>query len=305
MFFQNFQKRNFRFSEIEVNLRAIFYPQRKLGFNELGIVVLSVDETIDLMIGGKSSLSRFGDGEIAIMAGNNGVGFQDKNDDLSDRLLEVFTSDDSRVMIGLPDQLTHIHHSIRRTRKFWIDFLFKYDNFLKQHLNTSHRYANTNFSRFYMVFKSKEKASARFEKIKKIWKGKDVLIVEGEFSRLGVGNDLFRYTKSLKRILCSAKNAWNQYERILAEVRVQGEGKLILLALGPTATVLAYDLARAGFRAIDLGHLDVEYMWMLTKAQKKTSLPGRYINEAFSSNLTLEKSLVEQYQNEIISKVLP
>jgi hypothetical protein len=31
--------------------------------------------------------------------------------------------------------------------------------------------------------------------------------------------------------------------------------KLILIALGPTATVLAYDLAKKGYQAIDIGHL--------------------------------------------------
>lgn len=33
-------------------------------------------------------------------------------------------------------------------------------------------------------------------------------------------------------------------------------GRLILIALGMTATVLAYDLSKAGFWAIDIGHID-------------------------------------------------
>jgi len=41
-----------------------------------------------------------------------------------------------------------------------------------------------------------------FKKLKKIWDGKDIIIIESEKSRLGVGNDLFDNTKSIKRILC-------------------------------------------------------------------------------------------------------
>ena len=36
---------------------------------------------------------------------------------------------------------------------------------------------------------------------------------------------------------------------------------LILLALGPTATVMAYNLAQKGYQAIDIGHIDIEYEW--------------------------------------------
>ena len=35
----------------------------------------------------------------------------------------------------------------------------------------------------------------------------------------------------------------------------------VLIALGQTATVLAYDLSEAGLQAIDPGHVDVEYEW--------------------------------------------
>ena len=42
-----------------------------------------------------------------------------------------------------------------------------------------------------------------------------------------------------------------------------------LLPLGPAATVLAYDLFKAGYQAIDVGHVDVEYEWWRMGAHKK------------------------------------
>ena len=44
---------------------------------------------------------------------------------------------------------------------------------------------------------------------------------------------------------------------------------IILIALGPTATVLAYDLSKRGYQAIDVGHIDIEYEWFLNNASKK------------------------------------
>ena len=59
---------------------------------------------------------------------------------------------------------------------------------------------------------------------------------------------------------------------------------IVLLAIGPTATVLSYDLADNGFQVIDIGHLDVEYQWYLMQAKKKTPLENRTtVNEVSDS----------------------
>ncbi|MGZ0906985.1 GT-D fold domain-containing glycosyltransferase [Streptococcus thermophilus] len=63
---------------------------------------------------------------------------------------------------------------------------------------------------------------------------------------------------------------------------------IILLAIGPTATVLSYDLADNGFQVIDfqvidIVHLDVEYQWYLMQAKKKTPLENRTVNEVSDS----------------------
>lgn len=35
-----------------------------------------------------------------------------------------------------------------------------------------------------------------------------------------------------------------------------------MIAMGATATVLAYNLALAGFQELDIGHIEMEYEWM-------------------------------------------
>ena len=78
---------------------------------------------------------------------------------------------------------------------------------------------------------------------------------------LGVGNDLFGNAGSIQRILAPAENAFSKYPQILDACMEQPEDSLFLLALGPTATVLASDLCKAGRQAVDIGHVDLEYEW--------------------------------------------
>ena len=128
-------------------------------------------------------------------------------------------------------------------------------------------YGNQGISRFYLGLRDKGLSARILEKLKKIWDEKEILIIEGEFSRLGVGNDLFENAAGLSRLLCPAEDAFAKYDEILGAAKKYGKDKLILIALGPAATILSYDLARSGYWAIDIGHIDVEYMWMLCKTQ--------------------------------------
>jgi hypothetical protein len=51
------------------------------------------------------------------------------------------------------------------------------------------------------------------------------------------------------------------------DVKLSDKNILILISLGPTATVLAYDLAKLGYWAIDIGHIDNEYEWLKLEAK--------------------------------------
>ena len=71
---------------------------------------------------------------------------------------------------------------------------------------------------------------------------------------------------------------------------------LILISLGPTATVLAYDLSKLGYQAIDIGHTDLEYELLLRnetkwifKNEKKPDIIGEEM---------------VKYNNQIIEKIL-
>ena len=160
-------------------------------------------------------------------------------------------------------------------------------------------YYDTEISRFYIDRKDKTQSHLIIDKLKQIWNFRDVILVEGEKSRMGYGNDLFSNVSSLKRILCPSENAFSAYSQILEEVSKVDKSRLILIALGPTATVLAYDLSKQGYQAIDIGHLDVEYEWFLQSASDKCIIKNKYVNEV--DNRDVPNILDPVYQDQIMS----
>jgi len=129
---------------------------------------------------------------------------------------------------------------------------------------------------------------------------KDIVIIEGEQSRLGIGNDLFDNSRSIQRIICPSENAFELYDEIFNEALKIDKNKLILIALGPTATVLAYDLYKYGYQAIDIGHVDIEYEWYLRNATNKIKIENKYVNEAHNGNINIIDITDEKYSKQII-----
>lgn len=78
---------------------------------------------------------------------------------------------------------------------------------------------------------------------------------------------------------------------------------LVLAALGPTATVLAYDLCNKGYQAIDIGHLDVEYEWFLRKDVVGTPLEFKYVDGS-PEGRKVHRLEDPQYQKQIIRRIV-
>ena len=121
-------------------------------------------------------------------------------------------------------------------------------------------------TKFYLKLKDVSKLPKYISNLRKIWGGRDVLMIEGEISRQGIGNDLFDNVNSMKRIICPERHSFSVYGQILSAVLEFDKNILVLISLGPTATVLAYDLSKLGYQAIDIGHADLEYELYLRNA---------------------------------------
>ena len=161
-------------------------------------------------------------------------------------------------------------------------------------------------SRFYMRYndKSKEKNAKYVSLLKKLWDNRKIVFIEGENSRLGYGNDLFDNAKSIERILCPKLNAFEKYDEIIDYITKNvDKSKLLILALGATATILSYDLSNMGYQALDLGHIDIEYEWFLMKATKKEPVSNKYVSECNSDGEVSNDSLLAEYKDQIIKRI--
>lgn len=263
--------------------------------------VASIRETILYILDTGCSVARYGDGEMKLIMGNN-ISFQVCNPILRKRLSEILKSNDSNLVVCVPNIFSSLDIYAEHDRKFWREYLSCSRKTWYQLLDMNRTYYDAFVSRCYLPYRDKNGVAESFRMWQQLWNGRDLLIVEGEKTRLGIGNDLFDNVRSIKRILAPVINAFDKYDDILNEVVKYDKECLILIALGPTATVLAADLSAKGYQAIDIGHLDIEYEWFLKHVDHKVPIDGKYVNEAggFSGN---ETNVNQEYQSQIVKVI--
>ena len=80
---------------------------------------------------------------------------------------------------------------------------------------------------------------------------------------------------------------------------------LILISLGPTATVLAYDLAQCGYQAIDIGQLDNEYDWCKMGVKERVAIPYKCVAEVSNAHEPLDSDVSDTgFINQIVDRIL-
>ena len=268
--------------------KIILYPFMSLVFlcmRHKKYQIIDDELTIMKVIHEGYSISRFGDGEFLWILGKNKKSFQDNSEKMSNELkaiLQDYKLNNRKVLLGIYGTLNDLSKHTYKSKVFWKYFLIKYGKQVYNFLPDDVVYCDTAITRPYMDYKNKNFNVMRkkFDNLKKLWNNRDVIIVEGEYTRLGIGNDLFDNCKSIKRIICPPKNAYYKYEDIAESIRRNADKKsLVLMSLGPTATILSYNMSKEGYQCIDTGHIDIEYMWFKNGATKKENIVGKYVNE--------------------------
>lgn len=251
------------------------------GQRKNSVQVFSTAETLERLREQKCSLSRFGDGEFDLIFGND-LKFQKYDEKLANKLRKILLLEEGAgtCKVAIPRVFASLKGMTCASKAFWSVYLVDHREKIYGLLNPAYCYFDAQVTRIYVNRKNKSDAAKYFRQWKEVWRGEDILLVEGKNSRFGVGNDLFAEAKSVERILCPACNAFDYYDEILDTVTKKGINKLVLLVLGPTATALAYDLSCRGIWAIDSGNLDMEYEWSKIHAKKQVAIKGKYTHEA-------------------------
>lgn len=276
--------------------------KKLLKLRPINIDILSIEDTIRIITDKSMSVIRFGDGEMMIIENKNLDNYQEHDYELAEQLKEILLLDESKLLLCLPDTFSQLDKYIRKSEIHWTN---KIANQKKIYLKycENRTFGNSFISRPYMIFKNKSESGNWFKMIKGIWNERDIVIIEGNLSRSGVGNDLFDNTNGIERILCPSKNAFTKIEEILSVASTVDHNKLILVALGPSAKILVYRLFKLGYQAIDIGHLDSEYEWYLSGTNERIKIANKHtaeMNDDPSSNDCLDVD----YQEQIIARVL-
>lgn len=267
-------------------------------------MVRSLSETLQYIVDHKSSICRYGDGEFNIALGT-AIGFQHLTSHMSERMNQVLQSDDENILIAIPDIFDDLSMYSDFARPWWGEYRLKELSKLKKLLKPGRVYFNACCTRFTSDY-NEDQADTLIPIYRKIWDKRDIYIVEGEQTRIGVGNDLLDNAANVYRILAPAKNAYDAYDQIVNSVREHApEGSLIIIALGPTATIMAYDLAKMRYQALDLGHFDIQYEYHIRGIHTKEAIPGKYVNEASTAGQTVDDKAItdKRYNASIIDRI--
>lgn len=285
----------YELNDPKVKMEKLYYPD-----------FYSMDETLELLVNEKKSMARFGDAEFSIMSNINRHKYQRLDSGLAERLKEVIGASEEQLLIGIADNYGALDMYNEAGKQGIRTYMT--DEVRGQHMEylvPGRKYHNAYISRPYALFADNktDAPQKRFQKLKKIWEQRNIIIVEGALSRLGVGNDLFDNALSIRRIEAPPTSSFDKYSEILkACLEHANADDLFLIALGPTAGVLAYDLTQKKYQAVDIGHIDLEYEWFLNGSGERCEVKNKYNNE-MSGGDQVEDIYDEKYLREIVCKI--
>ena len=285
---------------------AFLRARRKMRGENFPPLKFYDDQTaVDRIIRQGASLSRFGDGEIKWMLGESHHSFQTYSNSLARDLVRAYQSGSEKLLIGIPYALIDARPYKFGSRMFWETLKSDRYRQLLALTDSKRTFCDTNITRPYIDYRKGYPKIDNFERFKRVWNQRELIIVEGQETRMGVGNDLLDTAASVHRILCPSTNAYAKIEEIKECIRKHAaSGQLILCALGPTASILAADLSAEGYQVLDIGHLDVEYMWYLRRARHKTPIDGKYVNEVADKSRAQRFTEDAAYAASVIDRVI-
>lgn len=237
--------------------------------------ILDAESAIDRLVRTGDSFVRYGDGELAIMMGRS-VGFQRFDPRLAERLCEILAADRDRVMVGIPRYWFYYSEALLDSAKHYFRaWVARHRAAFLERLNLSKRYYDACASCMYATYRDYD-FHAHYGKVRDIWRDKKVTVVCGRTVFDKIRPDIFDSASDVAYLHAPSLHAYAQYDDILARSLQIPEDRLLVLILGPTATVLACDLAEAGRRALDLGHIAKDYVYFRDGVARDRESAGRF-----------------------------
>lgn len=224
--------------------------------HQLGLV-----ETLDHLAQTGKSFARFGDGEFGLMYKSEfNLPFQSNSPELARELRKVLSEPNENVLLGLP----HIFYDVH-----WSTVIAEMWHEIGPAVPQRLIFGDAHVTRPPLFKFFGERGINAW---KRLWENKAVVLVAGKGSRFDLIDELFGNAKSVKRIDSLAVNAFQDIDRVIELVNHE-DADVVLIALGPTGTILADRLAKPDRQALDIGHLTASYRMVFEGAKDPESRP--------------------------------
>lgn len=246
-------------------------------FGERLILIKNEYETLEWIREERKSLARYGDGEFKLCKGKNQIS-QPPGEAIGKRLRGILKSDDENLLVGIPN-IFNKESFLRMPedkQHFWKSYcgdktvnLLQLDKqYVSSFVTRVDSAPGINTVAYWHAWMS-------------VWSGKRVLLVKGARCGFNKANPLETAAEVFTWIGPDI-DAFSKYDEILKQVVAEVKEKeidLVVLSLGPTATILAADLSSIGIWALDLGHFGqsfARWKWALLKEAESPSILRRY-----------------------------
>ena len=221
--------------------------------------ILNTKQTLDMLCNSNKSLARFGDGEMDIAFGRN-IAFQDYDPILAKRTKDILQNTNENLLVGINHYYFYstFNRNEYRASAWKLHAVPKYRELTLSLLNCSTLYCDAHINYYRDYYAKKDEL---WKKARSIWKDKKVLLIGCKEAADNIKYDLFDNAKKSSWFYIPNKNAFSIYDEILKECLGYPKDTLVIIMAGPTAGVLADDLSKLGYRALDLGHAAKAYDW--------------------------------------------
>ena len=230
--------------------------------------ILSEHDTIKYLLQHKCSIARYGDGEIKLCFGRNAMS-QVACSEIGKDLRRILKSKDDRCLVGIPRILERRKWSTADKKKFWM----KYTSPKVMSLyNPTKLYGS--------AFITRPDASPEidnkeyFDLVKQLWIGKRVILIQGEYQRFNKSKTLLGCANQVHVVCEPKRDAYFHLKDIIPYIKDNtDENTVVIVSLGPAATVLCFELAKLNIQALDLGHMGQFYSNCHPKSRNYTGEP--------------------------------
>jgi hypothetical protein len=204
-------------------------------------------ETVQKILDDRVSIARFGDGELKLCIGKNQI-LQNHSGRIERKLRSILRSSNPDLLVGIP-------RLVGPNKKLW-------ERYLKQP-----RFAQLyeKGKQYYSAFISRPDSvpqidcASYWDLVKKIWRDRDVVLLRGRDCPFCSKPDFFDGARSVRTVRGPCRDAFDRFDVMFVTLQAYPDDTLFLLSLGPSATVLAGELAGIGRQAVDIGHMGMFY----------------------------------------------